>query len=68
MRFSFNLSHGNASFKPADWQLRLTPVFNMNYLNANELGIVNPDVRYGTTRFRTRGALEEWFFEKKLAD
>ena len=68
MRFAFNLSHGNASFKPADWQLRLTPVFNMNYLNSQELAIVNPDVRYGTTRFRSRGALEEWFVERKLAD
>ncbi len=68
MRMSFNLSHGNASFKPADWQLRLTPVFNMNYLDTNELGIVSPDVRKGTTRFRNRGALEEWFFEHKLAD
>lgn len=68
MRMSFNLSHGNASFKPADWQLRLTPVFNMNYLDTNELAIVNPDVRRGTTRFRERGALEEWFFEHKIAD
>lgn len=68
MRMSFNLSHGNASFKPPDWQLRLTPVFNMNYLDTNELAIVNPDVRRGTTRFRNRGALEEWFFEHKLAD
>lgn len=68
MRMSFNLSHGNASFKPADWQLRLTPVFNMNYLDTNELAIVNPDVRRGTTRFRNRGALEEWFFEHKIAD
>lgn len=68
MRVSFNLSHGNASFKPADWQLRLTPVFNMNYLDTNELAIVNPDVRRGTTRFRNRGALEEWFFEHKIAD
>ncbi|MES2789757.1 MAG: hypothetical protein V4719_09055 [Planctomycetota bacterium] len=68
MRFSFNLSHGSASFKPPDWQVRLTPVFNMNYLDSNELGIVNPDVRQGTTRFRNRGALEEWFVERKIAD
>lgn len=68
MRVAFNLSHGNASFKPPDWQLRLTPVFNMNYLNAQELAIVNPDVRQGTTRFRNRGALDEWFVEHKLAD
>ena len=68
MRVAFNLSHGNASFKPPDWQIRLTPVFNMNYLNSQELAIVNPDVRQGTTRFRNRGALDEWFVEHKLAD
>ena len=67
-RLSFNLSHGNASFKPVDWQVRLTPVFNMNYLDVNELGIVNPDVRRGTTRFRNRPSLEEYFLEYKLAD
>jgi len=65
----FDLFHGNqAAFKPLDWQIRLTPVFNMNYLDVGELAIVNPDVRHGTTRFRDDVALEEWFVEAKLAD
>jgi hypothetical protein len=68
MRLSLNLSHGNASFKPPDWQIRLTPVLNMNYLDTNELGIVSPNVQNGTTRFRSRNALEEYFYEQKLAD
>lgn len=66
---SFDLLHGDgAAFKPADWRIKLTPVLNMNYLDVNELGIVNPNVNHGTTRFRGDGALEEWFFETKLAD
>ena len=68
LRLNFNLSHGDAGFKPVDWQVRMTPVFNLNYLNVKELGVVNPDVRQGTTRFRTDVAFEEWFAEAKLAD
>ncbi len=68
LRLQFSLIHGDAAFKPFDWQIRMTPVFNLNYLSVNELGVVNPDVREGTTRFRNDVALEEWFAEAKLAD
>ena len=68
LKLQFNLSHGDTAFKPFDWQVRLMPVFNLNYLHVQELGVVNPDVRKGTTRFRTDVALEEWFVEAKLAD
>lgn len=66
--FALELFHGNAAFKPADWRIRLTPVVNANYLDTEELAIVNPDVRKGTTRDDHYGALEEWFAELKLAD
>jgi hypothetical protein len=66
--FSADLSHGDAAFKPADWRIRLTPIFNLNDLSVQELGIVSPDVTQGTTRFRTDLALQEWFGEVKLAD
>jgi hypothetical protein len=65
---SFDLFHGDAGFKPADWRVRLTPVFNINYLDVEEVGIVNPNVLKGTTRGRTFLALQEYFFETKLAD
>jgi hypothetical protein len=65
---SFDLSHGDAGFKPSDWRVRLTPIFNLNYLDVNELGVVGPDVRDGEDRFRTYMSLEEWFGEVKLAD
>jgi hypothetical protein len=67
-RLTVELFHGNTSFKPIDWNLRFTPVFNANYLDTQELGIVNPDVRKGTTRYDDFVALEEYFLEAKLKD
>ncbi len=65
---SFDLSHGDSSFKPADWRVRLTPIFNENDLSVQELGVVNPSVLAGTNRYSTFTALQEYFVETKLAD
>jgi Carboxypeptidase regulatory-like domain len=67
-RFSFDLFHGDTSFKPADWRIRVTPEASLNYLSVAELGIVSPDPREGTTRFNDHVGLQEAFFEYKLAD
>jgi Carboxypeptidase regulatory-like domain len=55
-RFSFDLFHGDTSFRPADWRIRLTPAVNVNYLNVRELGIVNVDASIRTPVFRKRSA------------
>ena len=47
-RFSFDLFHGDTSFRPVDWRIRVTPAVNLNYFKVRELGVVNPDVRQGT--------------------
>lgn len=65
---SLDLSHGDAGFKQPDWRIKLTPIFNNNYLAVEELAVVSPDVRKGTTRGRTWWALEEAFIESKIAD
>ncbi len=65
---AFDLFHGDAAFKPADWRLRLNMIYNLNHLVADEFAVVTPDVRDGTSRFRQDFALEEWFYESKLAD
>jgi hypothetical protein len=65
---SFELFHGNADFRPVDWRVRLTPVFNINYVDFDELGVVNPSVLHGPARGRTFTSLEEFFVETKLAD
>jgi len=66
--FTMDLFHGDAAFKPVDWRIQITPVFNFNNTNFNELAQVNPDVRDGKSRDRTFFALQEWFVERKLAD
>ena len=68
LRFSFDLFHGDASFKPVDWRIRITPEISLNDLNVRELGIVSPDVRHGTNRFDTHVGLQEAFVEVKLHD
>ena len=65
---SANLFHGNSAFKPADWRIQLTPVFNINNLNLMELGIVSPNVLAGVQRTRTHLTLQEWFVETKISD
>lgn len=67
-RFSFDLFHGDTSFKPADWRIRVTPEVSLNYLSVQELGVVNVDPRKGTTRFDDHIGLQEAFFEYKLHD
>ena len=65
---SFEIFQGDAAFRPVDWRVRATPVFNINYVDFEELAVVNPDVRRGTDRARSYLALQEWFVEKKIAD
>jgi carboxypeptidase family protein len=68
LRFSFDLFHGDASFKPVDWRIRITPELSLNDLKVRELGIVGPDVRSGTNRFDDHVGLQEAFAEVKLHD
>lgn len=67
-RFTADLFHGDAAFKPADWRIRVTPEISVNDLRVRELGIVGPDVRSGTNRFDTHAGLQEAFAEIKLRD
>jgi hypothetical protein len=68
LRFTFDLFHGDTSFKPVGWRIRITPEISLNDLNVRELGIVGPDVRSGTNRFDTHIGLQEAFGEVKLHD
>jgi hypothetical protein len=65
---SFELFNGNAGFRPRKWELRATPVFNVNYLAAQENGVVNIDPRRGTTRFDGHIAFQELFGDYELAE
>ena len=67
-RFSIDLFHGDTSFRPVDWRVQVAPALNVNYLNVRELGIVNIDVRDGTTRLEAHAGLQEAFAEYKIHD
>lgn len=69
LQFSFELFHGDSTFRPRDWAIKISPTFSLpNYLNARENGVVNIDVRRGTNRTDTHVSLEEAFGEVKLFD
>jgi len=65
---TFELFQGSTAFRPRDLDVRVTPVFNINYLDAQERGVVNIDPRKGTTRLDGYVGMQELFVEKKLAD
>ncbi len=66
--FTAELFRGYTSFKPFDLQFRVTPAFSANFLQARETGLVNIDVRRGTTRWDYHPALQEAFAEIRLAE
>jgi hypothetical protein len=68
-QFTFEMFHGDSTFRPRDWAIKISPTFSLpNYLNARETGVVNIDVRRGTTRTDMHASLEEAFAEVKLFD
>jgi hypothetical protein len=69
VQLTFELFHGDTTFRPRDWAIKISPTFSVpNYLNARENGVVNIDVRRGTNRTDTQVSLEEAFAEVKLKD
>ncbi|MEP6539574.1 MAG: carboxypeptidase-like regulatory domain-containing protein, partial [Bryobacteraceae bacterium] len=68
LAFSFDLFRGDAAFRPIDWRIKFTPEVNVNYIKVDERGIVNIDVRKGTTRTDAHLGLQEAFVEVKLKD
>src|SRR5438876_1978967 len=68
-QFTFEMFHGDSTYKPPDWAIKISPTFSLpNYLNARETGVVNIDVRRGTNRTDTQFSLEEAFAEVKFED
>jgi len=65
---SLSVFEGDTAFKPRDWEFRVTGVFNLNFLKTFENGVVNADVREGTTRTKDYSSFQELFFEYHLAD
>lgn len=67
-KLSFELYGGQTAFRPRDFELKVTAVFNLNYLNTREHNGVNINVRKGDNRTDNHIAFQELFFEKHLFD
>ncbi|HEX5053224.1 MAG TPA: hypothetical protein VFZ65_15725 [Planctomycetota bacterium] len=65
---TFDLFRGQQAFRPVDWRIRITPVFNYTRLDVNEVGVVVIDPAQGTTRNRGDVTLQEAFVEYHLFD
>ena len=65
-RPSLDLFRGAAGFRPVDYEVRVTPEFNINYLLARETGVTRIDVREGLRRTDNHLGLQEAFIEKRL--
>jgi len=65
---SLQLFKGETDFKPHDWEVTITPVFNINDANLHENFAVNIDPRKGDERFDSHLAFQEFFGEYHFAD
>ena len=68
LAISFDLFRGQQAFKPVDWRLRMTPVFNYTRLEVDEVGVVVIDPQQGANRSRGNYTLQEAFLEYHLFD
>ena len=66
--FSAELFKGDAAFRPKDWAVKVTPVFNVNYVEFRERNNLNISPEEGPTRRRQDFSLQEAFGEVKLFD
>ena len=60
---SLSLIKGDTAFKPPDYEFRLTPVFNLNHVEVEEVRVLKADPRLGTERSDRHIALQEAFFD-----
>lgn len=65
---SGDLFRGRTAFEPIRQRFKVTLAANLNYLAVRENAVVRPDVREGTTRTDGKLAIQELFYEHKLAD
>ncbi|MDQ3586590.1 MAG: carboxypeptidase-like regulatory domain-containing protein [Acidobacteriota bacterium] len=69
LQFTFEMFHGDTTFRPRNWAIKISPTFSLpNYVDARENGIINVDPRRGTNRTDTHFSLEEAFAEVKFED
>lgn len=57
---------GDTVFRPPDYEFRITPVFNLNYTDVEELRIVKISPREGNTRLDQHIGLQDLFLDVHL--
>jgi hypothetical protein len=65
---SLEFFKGETDFKPREWEIRITPVFNVNYVQTEENFATNIDPREGSNRLDSHIAFQELFGEYHLHD
>lgn len=60
---NLTLIKGNTAFKPPDLELRITPVFNYNYVKVKELGLLRRNPERGKTRSDNHIGMQELFLD-----
>lgn len=60
---SLSLIKGDTTFKPPDFELRITPVFNFNHAEAGEVGVLNVNPAKGQSRNDSFVGLQEAFID-----
>jgi len=63
---SLALIQGDTTFRPPDWEFRVTTVTSLNFLGVNERGVVSPNPDKGTTRFDQHAGIQELFVDRHL--
>jgi len=63
---SFGYTQGNTTFKPPDFEFRLTPVYNFNYVESEEQRLLQVDPRGGDNRDDQHLGLQELFVDYHL--
>ena len=60
---SLSLIKGDTAYKPPELEFNITPVFNFNHTEVDELGVVNVNPAFGTVRDDSFPALQEAFID-----
>lgn len=65
---SFSLIRGNTTFRPPDFELRVTPAINVNHADIDEQGALNIDPAHGTKRNDAHVGFNELFVDYHIAN
>jgi len=63
---SLSVLQGDTTFRPPDWEFRVTTAINVNHAQINQLGVLRVDPRENNERYDWFVGLQEAFVDKHL--